>query len=111
MSEEKEGETPFDLGGIERVRDTLADTLHVTARTIAGEVDARRPDDPEAITGAVDWGLQTSRWLDHLSDELRQWDVRRSEARVRASIVAHPGRVLLVAAVVGMVVSRALRRR
>jgi len=103
---------PLDVGSLEKVRDTLADTIHTTARTIADQLRSEDPDDPAgASSGAVDWALQTSRWLDRWSDEVRQWDVRETEARVRASIVEHPGRMLLMAGAVGVLLSHLLRRR
>jgi len=110
MSDIENEEESSELAALEQVRDAIADTMHSTARSLAGKLRSEEPADPGA-SEAVDWGLQTSRWLDRWSDELRQWDVRQSEARLQASIAAHPGRALLMAGAVGILLANLLRRR
>ena len=109
MSDLEKDERSAELAGLEKVRDAIADTMHTTACTIAGKL--RTADVPDPASGAVDWGLQTSRWLDRWSDELRQWDVRESEARLQETITAHPGRALLMAGAAGLLLAHLLRRR
>ena len=92
---------------LEKVRDAVAETMHKTAHTIH---DQLRSDRPEASKPA-EWGLRTSEWLDRLSEEVRQWDVRGSDSRLRAAIANHPGGALLLAGAAGILLGRALRRR
>ena len=106
---ENNNDRTAELAGIETVRDAIADTMHSAASTLAGKLRSTEPADP--ASEAVDWGLQTSRWLDRWSDELRQWDVRDSEARLQAAITAYPGRALLFAGAAGLVLARLMRRR
>jgi hypothetical protein len=108
MSDVEKNERSAELA-VETVRDAIADTMHSAACTIAGKLRSADAMDPDS--GAVDWGLQTSRWLDRWSDELRQWDVRESEARLQAAITAHPGRALLLAGAAGLLLARVMRRR
>ena len=91
---------------LERVRDAIADTMHRTARTLHEKL----PDRAEE-TSRPPWGLRTAERLDRLSEELRRWDVRDSESRLRASISNHPGSALLLAAAAGMLLGRAWPRR
>ena len=95
------------LPTLEKVRDTIADTMHATAHTIQQQLKSDRPD-PGA---SVQWGLRTSEWLDRLSEELRHVDVRSHESRLRDSISRHPGGALLVAGAAGILLGRILRRR
>src|SRR5262245_52179791 len=77
---------------LERMRDAIADTMHATARTLHEKL----PDRSEGETSRPPWGLRTAERLDRLSEELRRWDVRDSESRLRASIGNHPGSALLL---------------
>jgi hypothetical protein len=107
MSKAKdEGLDPHTL---ESVRDSIADTMHAAARAIA---------DPEerasAVTqppGGMDWKHKTSQWLDHWSEEVRRWDASGSEVKLRDAIATHPGRILVMAGVVGLILGATLRRR
>jgi hypothetical protein len=100
-------ETVVDPATLETVRDAIADTIHATADTLHEHC---RSDAPASDT-TPDWGLRTAEWLDRLSEDLRQWDVRGSESRFRAALANNPGTALLLASATGLIVGRLLRRR
>jgi hypothetical protein len=106
--------TTFDPQLFEKMRDAVADTMRATARTIHDQLPPDDTADPDAGAPAASkpaqWGRMTSEWLDRLSEEVRQWDVRESESRLRDSITRNPGSVLLLAGAAGLVLGRLLRR-
>ena len=110
MSRAKD-ESASDPHTLESVRDGIADTMHAAARAIADPEHANAADPASAPPGAMDWKLKTSHWLDHWSDEVRHWDATGSEAKLRDAIATHPGRVLALAGVAGLLLGAVLRRR
>lgn len=103
---EFEEEDVFEPATLERVRDAIADTIDVAARTIHDQLHA----DTAESDGPADWGQSTAEWLERLSEDLRHWDARGSESRVRASIRRHPGTTLLLVGAAGVLLGRTLRR-
>ena len=96
-----------DVTTLERMRDSLADTVQAAAHTIHEQIHTEHP----APRTPAQWGLMTSEWLERLSDDLRHWDVLASESRLRRSITSRPGLALLVAGAAGMLLGRMMRGR
>lgn len=96
-----------DVSTLERMRDSLADTVHAAANTIHEQIHDEHP----APRTPAQWGLMTSEWLERLSNDIRRWDVSASESRLRDTITRRPGLSLVVAGVAGMLLGRMLRSR
>jgi hypothetical protein len=101
MSDVKDHDT------LERVRDAIADTMEAAAHSINEQLPTEEPD----ADSPAAWGLATSEWLERLSEDVRQWDTRAEEARIRRVIARNPGTALLVAGVAGLLLGRAMWRR
>ena len=95
-----------DVTTLERMRDSVADTMQAAAHTIHGQIHDEHP----APRTPAQWGLMTSEWLERLSDDIRRWDVLASESRLRSTITSRPALSLLLAGAAGMLVGRLLRR-
>jgi len=92
--------------GFENVKNSIADTLHDAAKGL-GEKAARQ----DAQSGMARYGKQASEWLDQSAEYVRQFDYEQANARVRDYVKQSPGRSLLIAGAVGLVIGAILRRR
>jgi ElaB/YqjD/DUF883 family membrane-anchored ribosome-binding protein len=92
--------------GFENVKTIIADKLHKAAEAI-GEKAA----DPDAQSGMAHYGNQVSGWLDQSAEYVRQFDYEQADARVREYVRQSPGRSLLIAGGVGLMIGAMLRRR
>lgn len=92
--------------GFENVKNIIADQLESAA-----EVLGEKATDQDAGSGVAQYGKQASEWLDQSAGYVRQFDYERTEARVRECIKQNPGRSLLAAGVVGLIIGAVLRRR
>ncbi|HET9062707.1 MAG TPA: hypothetical protein VFO62_05410 [Candidatus Binatia bacterium] len=104
----------LDLAMIERLRDAIADTMRTAAQTIRDQFHSEPREAAGAEPGTyTEWGTTTSEWLERWSEDIRQWDVRESDSRLRSSIQDHPGSTLLLAGAAGLLLGRllAFRRR
>jgi ElaB/YqjD/DUF883 family membrane-anchored ribosome-binding protein len=108
------GETTAELQGsdkstgFENVKNTIADKLHDVAEAL-GEKAADR----DAQSGIAQFGKQASEWLDQSAEYVRQIDdyYEHADARVREYVTQSPGRSLLIAGAVGLIIGAILRRR
>lgn len=92
--------------GFENVKNTIADTFHTAAEAISGkEVDR------DAQSGGTRCGKQASEWLDRSAGYIRQFDYEQAKASVREYVRQRPGRGLLIAGAVGLMIGTMLRRR
>ena len=92
--------------GFENVKNCIAEKLHNAAEAIdekAAEQDAQ--------TGANRFGKQASEWLKQSAEYVRQFDYEQTDARLRECIGQNPGRSLLIAGGVGLIIGALLRRR
>ena len=92
--------------GFDNVKTVIADTLHKAAETI-GEKAA----DSDAQSGMARYGKQVSGWLDQSAECVRQFDYEQADAEVREYVGRRPGRSLLIAGGVGLIIGAILRRR
>ena len=92
--------------GFENVKTIIADKLHNVAETL-GE----KATNPDAHYGMTQYGKQASELLDQSADYVRQFDYVQADTRVREYVGKRPGRSLLIAGGVGLILGAVLRRR
>ena len=92
--------------GFEKAKQIIADKLHTVAGAIGEKAAAQ--DAPSSI---AQYGKQASEWLDQSAEYVRQFDYARADARVREYVKQSPGRSLLMAGAVGLIIGAILRRR
>ncbi len=92
--------------GFENVKNRIADKLHDVAGVI-GEKAA----DQDAQPGMAQYGMRASEWLNRSAEYVRQFDYEREDARVREFVRQSPGRSILIAGGVGLILGAILRRR
>jgi len=92
--------------GFEHVKNNIADKLHDAAKGL-GEKAAEQ----DADSGIAQYGKQASEWLDQSAECVRQFNYEQANARVRDYVKRSPGRSLLIAGAVGLVIGAMLRRR
>ena len=93
--------------GFENVKTIIADKLHNVAEALdekATNLDAHCGD-------MAHYGKQASEWLDQSADYVRQFDYVQADTRVREYVGKRPGRSLLIAGGVGLIIGAVLRRR
>jgi ElaB/YqjD/DUF883 family membrane-anchored ribosome-binding protein len=92
--------------GFGNVKTIIADKLHNVAEAL-GEIAAEQDEN----SGPAHYSKQASDWLDHSAEQVRQFDYKQADARVREYVRQNPGRSLLFAGAVGLIVGALLRRR
>ena len=106
------GETAADFRdagkatGFENVKNIIADKVHDFAEAL-GEKAA----DQDPHSGIAQYGKQASEWLDQSAEYVRHFGYEQVDARVREYVRQSPGRSLLIAGAVGMILGAILRRR
>jgi ElaB/YqjD/DUF883 family membrane-anchored ribosome-binding protein len=92
--------------GFENVKITIADKL----RNVAGVIGEKAADQ-DAQPGMAQYGMRASEWLNRSAEYVRQFDYEREDARVREFVRKSPGRSILIAGGVGLILGAILRRR
>ncbi len=92
--------------GFEKAKQIIADKLHTVAEAL-GEKGAAQG----ASSGIAQYGKQASEWLDQSAEYVRQFDYTRADARVREYVRENPGRSLLMAGAIGLIIGAIWRRR
>ena len=92
--------------GFENIKNTVADKLHSAAGTLSDKT-ASQDMDPNIAS----YGKQASEWLDQSAEFVREFDLKKADARVREYVRESPGRSLLIAGAVGLIIGAILRRR
>ena len=92
--------------GFENVKTIIADKIHKAAEAL-GE----KATNPDAQYGMVQYGKHASEWLKESAEYVRQFDHNQANARVREYVGKRPGRSLLIAGGVGLIIGAILRRR
>lgn len=90
----------------EKVKNIIADKLHSAAERL-GENGA----DQDGESGTAKYGGRASEWLDHSADYVRKFDYKQADAGIREYVKQSPGRSLLIAGAVGLIIGAVLRRR
>ena len=102
----KECQCPDKSTGFEKVKNIIADKLRNSVEA-PGEIAAVQ----DTQSGVARHGNQASEWLDQSAEYVRQFDYEQADARVREYVRQSPGRSLLIAGAVGLVIGAILRRR
>ena len=107
-AEESEGrfQASSKATGFEKVKIYIADRLQDAANVLA-----EKAENQEAKSGITEYGKQASEWLDQSAEYVRQFDHNQANARVREYVGQRPGRSLLIAGGVGLIIGAILRRR
>ena len=92
--------------GFKNAKNIIADNLHNVAEAL-GEKAANQ----DAPSGIAQYGKQASEWLDQSAEYVRQFDYEQADAKVREYVRQSPGRSLLIAGAVGLIIGTMLRRR
>ena len=92
--------------GFQNVKNIVADKLHNVAEAL-GEKAA----DQGAQSGKARCGKRASEWLDQSAKYVRHFDYKQADARVREYVRQSPGRSLLIAGAVGLILGVIWRRR
>ncbi len=95
--------------GFESVRNNIADKLHNAADALNEKAANAAAKDEQSQ--AAQYEKQASEWLEHSAEYIRQFDYKQADEQLRESIKKHPGRSLLIAGGVGLIIGAALRRR
>lgn len=92
--------------GFENLKNIIADKLHYGAEVLGEEALKQNPQ-----SGIAQQGKQASEWLDKSAEYVRQFDYEEADASVREYVGRSPGRSLLIAGGVGLIIGAILRRR
>jgi ElaB/YqjD/DUF883 family membrane-anchored ribosome-binding protein len=92
--------------GFENVKNKIADKLH----SVAGGL-GQKAADQDGKSGIAQYGKRASEWLDQSADYVRQFDYKQADASIREYVRQSPGRSLLIAGAVGLIIGAILRRR
>jgi len=92
--------------GFGNVKNIIADKIHKVAEALD-----EKAADQDAQTGMAQYGKQASGWMEQSAEYVRQFDYKQVDARVREYFKQSPGRSLLIAGGVGLIIGVILRRR
>ena len=92
--------------GFENVKNVIADKLHNVAVALGGEATAQ-----DAQSGATHYGKHAAELLDQSAEYVRQFDYEQVDARVQEHVRHSPGRSLLIAGAVGLIIGAILKRK
>jgi len=102
----EENENSGNTTGFENFKNIIADKLLHVAEALyenAANQDAR--------SSMAQYEKQASEWLDQSAEYVRQFDYEQADARLRECIGQSPGRSLLIAGGIGLVIGAMFRRR
>jgi ElaB/YqjD/DUF883 family membrane-anchored ribosome-binding protein len=92
--------------GFGKVKDIIADKLHNAAEALGEKTTGR-----DAQSGIAHYGKRASEYLDQSAEYVQQFDYEQVDAGVREYVGQSPGRSLLIAGGVGLIIGAILRRR
>lgn len=92
--------------GFKNAKNIIADKLH----NVAGALSEKAANQ-DAPSGIAQYGKQASEWLDQSAEYVRQFNYEQSDAKVREYVRQSPGRSLLIAGAVGLIIGAIFRRR
>lgn len=107
---DKSGETAAESQGsgkstgFESAKNAIADKLH-------GFAEALGKKSADAQSGIVHAGNRASELLEQSAEYVRQFDYHQTDTRVREYVKQDPGRSLLIAGAVGLMIGVILKRR
>jgi len=99
-------QSPGNSAGFEKVKIIIAGKLHNVAEA-PGEKSADQGGQPDL----AQFGKQASEWLEETAEYVRQFDYEQADDTVREYVTQSPGRSLLIAGAIGLVIGAILLRR
>ncbi len=96
--EERQSESSFD-----QIKHTAADKLRRAAETLQQQ--------SERVGLRQDYGQRAADWLDRTADYVGEFDPKQVKADLEEQVRRNPGRTLLIAGGVGLLLGAILRRR
>jgi ElaB/YqjD/DUF883 family membrane-anchored ribosome-binding protein len=88
------------------VKNIIADKLHNVA-----EVLDEKSTDQDVQCCMAQCGKHISEWLERSSEYVRQFDYKQAGAGVREYVKQNPGRSIIIAGAVGLIIGAVWRRR
>jgi ElaB/YqjD/DUF883 family membrane-anchored ribosome-binding protein len=101
-----EAQSSRKLTGFDNVKNIIADKMHNVAEALGEKVVIQ-----DAQCGIAQYGKQASEWLDQSAEYVRQFSYEQADANVREYVRQSPGRSLLIAGTVGLIIGAIFRRR
>ncbi|MDZ4184900.1 MAG: hypothetical protein U1D97_07980 [Desulfuromonadales bacterium] len=92
--------------GFEKVKNIIADKLQSAAEALS-----QKGADQDEESATAKYRKQASEWLDHSADSVRKFEYKKADADIRKYVREKPGRSLLIAGAVGLIIGAILRRR
>lgn len=92
--------------GFENVKNIIADKLHNAAGALSEKAATH-----DAQSSMAQYGKHASEWLDDSAEYIRQFDYEQTDAKIQEYVRQSPGRSLLIAGAVGLIIGAILRRR
>ncbi len=92
--------------GFENVKNIIADKLHRAAEVIGEDAESH-----DGQSHRAQYEKHASEWLDHSAEYIREFDYKQTDEKLRECIRQHPGRSLMIAGGVGLLIGAILRRR
>jgi len=92
--------------GFEKVKNIIADKLHSVAEGLG-----KHGADQDGKSGLAKYEKQASELLDHSAEYVRKFDYKQADASIREYVKQSPGRSLLIAGAVGLIIGAVLRRK
>jgi ElaB/YqjD/DUF883 family membrane-anchored ribosome-binding protein len=89
------------------LKETVADKLKAAARSLRTKAQQFGSDRPNTVK----YGQQAADWLEDTSNYVRQFDGKRFKEDIEDNVRKNPGRTLLIAGAVGLVLGTLIRRR
>ena len=92
--------------GFENIKNIIADKIKYVAEALS---EKAADQDPQC--GIAQYATRASGWLDQSAEYVRQFDYEQTDAKVREYVSQSPGRSLVIAGAVGLIIGVILRRR
>jgi ElaB/YqjD/DUF883 family membrane-anchored ribosome-binding protein len=92
--------------GFDNVKNSIAGTLHNAADALGAKAAEK-----DVQPGLAQLGKQASERLEQSADYIQQFDCKPADVKIREFIRQSPGRSLLIAGVVGLIIGAIVRRR
>ena len=90
----------------ENAKNSIADKLHHVAAAIDEKAAEQGP-----LCDMAQYGKQASAWLDQSAEYVRQFNYEHADAKIREYVRQSPGRSVVMAGAVGLIIGAILRRR
>lgn len=92
--------------GCDEIKTIVADKIHKVAEALR-----EKAAEQDASSGAAHYRNEASEWLDQSAEYVRQFDYKQADAKAREYVRQSPGRSLLIAGAVGLILGVIWRRR